>query len=204
MSRRLNPAMPSVEFGLLLVEGGDEAAVCQVLAGSTWSQLCCWKADGRDLARLARNDANFRHARSVGVVLDAEASTSAAFALAEATLANLGVVGPIRQGVLAGELRAGAFVTPDGASPGAIESLCRLAVRDPQLSACVDALVACAGTPHAARDSPRVAEDKGWLRAYLGMLSQPDLRFHQAFAHPRGIDPMHPAFAPLRQFLLAL
>jgi hypothetical protein len=67
MSRRQNPTMPSVSFGLLLVEGGDELAVCQVLAGSAWSGLCGWKADGRELpglARLAKLEANFGHARS--------------------------------------------------------------------------------------------------------------------------------------------
>lgn len=41
MSRRQNPPMPSTEFGLLLVEGGDEAAVCQLLAGQAFGQLCC-------------------------------------------------------------------------------------------------------------------------------------------------------------------
>ena len=71
MRRRQNPSMPSVDFGLLLVEGGDEVAICQILAGPASSRLCCWKADGRDLpnlARLARNDPNFLHARSVGVM----------------------------------------------------------------------------------------------------------------------------------------
>ena len=46
--------------------------------------------------------------------------------------------------------------------------------------------------------------DKGWLRAYLGMTADPNLRFYQAFTAPDGIDPAHPAFDPLRAFLLAL
>jgi hypothetical protein len=95
-------------------------------------------------------------------------------------------------------------LTPDGASIGAIETLCRRAVRDQNLAACVDQLVACAGDPHAAHGNPRAAEDKGWLRAYLGMTLDPDLRFYQAFAHPQGIDAMHPAFESLRTFILAL
>lgn len=45
---------------------------------------------------------------------------------------------------------------------------------------------------------------KGWLRAYLGMLPDPSLRFHQAFTTLGGIDPGHAAFDPLRTFLLAL
>ena len=107
-------------------------------------------------------------------------------------------------GVLAGSPRLGAFLTPDGASSGAIETLCRGAVRSPGLAACVDQLVDCAGMPHATHSNPRVAEDKGWLRAYLGMILEPDLRFHQAFEHPQGIDATHAVFASLRAFILAL
>jgi hypothetical protein len=199
--------MPSTEFGLLLVEGGDELAVCRILAGQAWDQLCGWKADGRDLpnlARLAKNDANFRFARSVGVVLDGESNVSEAHRLASETLAVLGATSPVVHGVLTGAPRLGAFLTPDGASSGAIETLCRSAVRDPRLAGCVDQLVGCAGTPHTAHSNSRAAEDKGWLRAYLGMLLQPDLRFHQAFEHPQGIDATHAAFASLRAFVLAL
>jgi hypothetical protein len=207
MSRRQNPSMPAVDFGLLLVEGGDEHSVCQHMAGHAWNQLCCWKADGRDLpnqARLARNDPNFRYARSIGVVLDAESDLLAAHSLAHETLAVFGAAGPVMHGVVTGSPRLGMFLSPDGVGLGSIETLCRRAVRDQGLAACVDQLVACAGNPHAAHGNPRAAEDKGWLRAYLGMTLDPDLRFHQAFTHPQGIDAMHPVFASLRAFILAL
>jgi hypothetical protein len=105
MSRRQNPPMPATAFGLLLVEGGDELAVCQIMAGQTWSSLCGWKADSRDLpnlARLARNDPNFRFARSVGVVLDVENDLTAAQNLANDTLAALGATGRAMHGVLTG------------------------------------------------------------------------------------------------------
>jgi len=207
MSRHQNPPMPSVAFGLLLVEGGDELSVCRILAGPAWSGLCGWKADGRDLpnlARLARNDPNFGFARSVGVVLDIENSVADAESLANDTLAALGAGGPVEHGILSGSPRLGAFLTPDGANPGAIETLCRQAVRDASLAACVGQLITCAGAPHAAHGNPQVAEDKGWLRAYLGMLPEPDLRFHQAFGHPQGIDARHAAFGSLRAFVLAL
>jgi hypothetical protein len=207
MSRRTNPTMPSASFGLLLVEGGDELAVCQVLAGSAWHGLCGWKADGRDLpnlARLAMLETNFGNARSIGIVLDAEHSLVSAQALVNDTLQVLGVTTPFNHGTLIGLPRVGAFVSPDGVGPGAIETLCREAVQDPKLAACVDQLVGCAGNPHSAHGNPRAAEDKGWLKAYIGMLSDPNLRFHQAFTHPQGIDASHPVFAPLRAFLLAL
>jgi len=207
MSRRQNPPMPATEFGLLLVEGGDELAACRNLAGAAWSGLCGWKADGRDLpdlARLARNDANFRFVRAIGVVLDAENSIQEARELAAETLGVFGATGPVVHGALVGSPRIGAFLTPDGARPGAIETLCRPAVRDARLAACVDQLIGCAGTPHAAHGNPQVAEDKGWLRAYLGMILPSDLRFHQAFEHAQGIDSAHEAFTPLRRFVLSL
>jgi hypothetical protein len=154
-----------------------------------------------NLANLTRNTANFAFARSVGVVLDVEQDLPAALALAAGTLAVFGATGTPAHGVLsAGSPRLGAFLIPDGARPGAVETLCRRAVRNPALAACVDQLVTCAGSPH-----PLQAQaDKGWLRAYLGMTADPNARFHQALALPDGIDPAHPAFDPLRAFLTAL
>lgn len=207
MSKRKNPPMPAAEFGLLLVEGGDEESVCRVLAGPAWSGLCVWKVAGRDfpgLARLAVNDSNFRFARSIGLVLDAENNVEEAESLAAETLRVLGASGPVVHGELNGTPRIGAFLTPDGTSPGSIETLCRRAVRDARFATCVDEMLRCAGMPHTALGNARAAEDKGWLRAYLGMTSEPDLRFYQAFEHPRGLDSTHAAFASLRAFVLAL
>jgi hypothetical protein len=109
MSRRQNPPMPGTAFGLLLVEGGDELAVCRIVAGQAWNGLCGWKADGRDLpnlARLARNDPNFGFVRSVGIVLDAENDVVAAQSLANDTLAALGATGPAVHGILGGSPRS--------------------------------------------------------------------------------------------------
>jgi hypothetical protein len=74
MSKRNTPAFPGKPFGLLLVEGGDEEVLCKaIVEPAIWAELCCWKPEGgRDdlkrLARLAKLDPNFRHARSVGLV----------------------------------------------------------------------------------------------------------------------------------------
>ena len=48
MSPRPNPPMPAQPFGLLLVEGGDEEAVCKAVVGPAWAGLCCWNAQGRE------------------------------------------------------------------------------------------------------------------------------------------------------------
>jgi hypothetical protein len=199
--------MPPTDFGFLLVEGGDEVTLCQRLAGEANNSLCCWKVGGRafaEQARLAKNDPNFRFARSIGIVLDVENDLEATRAIAQQALEVFGATAPFVHGELTGSPRLGAFLLPDGQQVGAIETLCRRAVRDQHLAACTDALVTCAGQPHAVHDNPRAAEDKGWLRAYLGMILPPDLRFHQALAHPQGIDIGHLVFGPLRDFVCAL
>jgi hypothetical protein len=207
MSRRINPPFPSTPFGLLLVEGGDERGLCEVVAGpAVWQGLVCWYGSGRSdlpfLAALAARDPSFAHARSVGVLLDLEDDPKEAYRIAQETLAAFGANASPVHGLLAGQPRAlGAFLAPDGKTPGSIEHLCRLAVRDPKLSACVDALVDCAQPQHS---TPALGA-KGWLNAYLAMCPDPRLRFHQAFAAgARGIDPSHAAFDPLRTFLQRL
>lgn len=201
-----NPSFPAVPFGLLLVEGGDERAVCEAVAGpAAWSRLVCWNAQGRDrlvnVATLAALAPNFQYARSVGVVLDMEDDGVVAQDIAQRTLAALGATSAPAHGVLQGRsTRLGAFLSPDGLANGCIETLCRKAVSDKELAACVDALVLCAGAPH----SVQAHADKGWLRAYLGMCADPNLRFHQALVAASGINPTHEAFDPLRAFLRAL
>ncbi len=206
MSRRPNPPFPAAPFGLLLVEGGDERAVCEAVIGAgAWANLHCWCASGQSdlpaLGVLAAVDPNARFIRSVGVVLDVEDDLAHATAIAAKTLNPFGGSGAPSHGALStGPRPLGAFLVPDGVSNGSIETLCRKAVRDPTLAACVDALVSCAGSPH----TNQARADKGWLKAYLGMLPDPTLRFHQSFSTVDGIDPAHAAFDPLRRFLLAL
>jgi hypothetical protein len=199
--------MPDMPFGLLLVEGGDELALCEAVAGpEVWQDLVCWKGDGRDalprLATLARLDPHFARARSVGLVLDMEEDMEAARAMAEQTLKVFGGTGAPVHGVMSGSApRLGAFLAPDGQRLGSIEHLCRQAVRSPELARCVDELVACARTAHA----NTAHADKAWLNAYLSMLPDPRRRFHQAIAPLKGgIDPAHTAFEPLRSFLRSL
>jgi hypothetical protein len=188
MTRRQNVSMPSSSFGLLLVEGGDEMAVCKVLAGAAWTGLCCWKAEGRDLAnlsRLAKRDPNLGAARSIGIVLDVEDDLVTAQQIATEALGVLGTAS-FAHGVLTGTPRVGAFLSPDGTAVGSLETLCRQAVRDSALATCVDQLVTCAGIPHGAGNNARAREDKGWLRAYLGMTSAPELRFYRRSIIHRG------------------
>ena len=206
MSRHPNPPLPSRPFGLLLVEGGDERALCEALVGPTaWAGLFCWTASGRqdlkNLAALARLDPNFVHARSVGLVLDVEDDFQESLQIVAGILAALSHQAPVAHGMISEQSpRLGVFLAPDGVTPGSIELLCRQAVRDPQLAACVDSLVACAQPRH--RTAAVAA--KGWLNAYLAMLPEQQ-RFHQTLAPDKGaIDVSHAAFEPLRRFLFSL
>jgi hypothetical protein len=207
MSPRANAPFPGKPFGLLLVEGGDEESLCKAVAGPmVWPELCCWKASGRDdlraLARAAKLAPNFMHARSAGLVLDAEDNPHAALRLAEETLAELGNSLPLTHGTVAGHpLRFGVFLAPDGKSAGSIEVLCRAAVRDPKVAACVDALAACATVPH----PTQALAAKGWTQAYFAMFPRPH-RLQDAFDPKKGgsIDPTHLAFDSLQNFLRSL
>jgi hypothetical protein len=208
MSPRPKPELPSRPHAVLIVEGGDEGTVCEAVAGAaTWADIRCRNALGRTNlvkeARLIALDGNLAFARSIGVLLDVEDDPIEALDIAARTLAVFGAAGaPVHATLSAGPRSLGVFFAPDGASHGCIETLCRAAVRDQALAACVDALVTCAGRPHAALKNPRAKEDKAWTKAYLSMLPDPDLRFHQAFS--LGWDPAHAAFDPLRRFLRSL
>src|SRR5215210_4046468 len=119
MSRRPNPPLPAAPFGLLLVEGGDERAVCEAVAGaSAWAGLHCCCASGQDylpaLGALAAADPNARHIRAVGVVLDADDNLNNAYAIAATTLAAFDKSGALSRGVLpAGPPHLSAFLVPD-------------------------------------------------------------------------------------------
>jgi hypothetical protein len=207
MSPRETPSFPAKPFGLLLVEGGDEESLCKAVAETgVWAELCCWNARGRDslrsLAGNAKRQPNFGYVRSVGLVLDTEGDPQAALKLAEQTLTQFGHNLPLVHGAVAGQpLRCGVFLSPDGQSAGSTEGLCRAAVRDLKVAACVDALVVCSTVPH----PNKARADKAWLQAYLAMFPEPH-RFHDAFDPEKGnsIDPSHRAFDPLRSFLRSL
>jgi hypothetical protein len=206
MSARKQPSLPNKPFALLLVEGGDEEAVCSYVAGTHWATITCLRANGRrkllpEIALIASKDQNFHFARSVGVVLDAEESVPDSILLATETLKNVGLGVTATHGtILAGHPRLGAFIAPDGTSKGSIESLCKLSIKDPAHGSCVDALVTCAKPAH----STVARAAKGWLEAYLGMMAEPSTRLHQAFEASDGLDASALVFDPLRTFLQSL
>ena len=131
---------------------------------------------------------------------DAEEAIGDAIAIAAAAYAALGSAATPAHAVFSAEpVPVGVFFSPDGASPGSIERLCRAAVTDAAVAACVDALVACSGTPQ----PTQALRDKAWMGACLAMRREP-CRFHEAFGDPPAVDLRHAAFGPLRAFLAQL
>jgi hypothetical protein len=158
---RFNTAIPTTGVAFLLVEGGDERQVCKFVGGdSCWVGLHCWDAGGREklssVAALAALDPSIASVRRIGVVLDMEdspAETTKLRADIEAALASTGKA-------------VSFFVMPGGEKLGATETLCRKAVRNNAVAACVNALEQCTGL----RGTTQARRDKGWLKAYLAML----------------------------------
>jgi hypothetical protein len=198
------PIPASSKCGLLLVEGGDERAVCRALVDqATWAKVHCWQASGREdlppLGALAARDPNFANAQSIGILLDAEDDFLAAQALAIQTVTALGGTASVER-VFSGTPRIGFFIAPELGVAGCIETLCKRAVRSAAISTCVDSLVACVAPAHVTVGQ----QDKAWLKAYSSMLDNPNLRFHQVFDDPQGIDPAHMVFDQLKKFLADL
>jgi len=202
---RKNPAFPPIPFALLLVEGGDERTVCGALVGSFEARgIHCWTAEGGSdlprLAELASRDPNIGLARSVGVVIDAEDSAEIALKVAQTALRHFGLKTPIAHGTMStGSPPVGAFILPDGYTPGCIETLIRRAAPDQTKADCVDQLFSCVGTPQ----TTTARRDKAWMIAYLALQPRP-LRFYEAFGNSGPIDVQHSCLDDLRTFLQRL
>lgn len=194
---RLDPkALPEGPFALVVVDGGDDRRLCETLAPALWTT---YKLDGS--LRALSVGTGFERVTAVAVVTDAEADPLASFETArsalvelEPTLADM-VPGEVRQ---VGPRRYGVFVVPDAVTPGGLETLLRRAWTPTSADPCVDALFACVG-PSATTAANR---DKAWLKAWTATRRDPDGFPAQLIG--KGIDPAHPAFSDLRDFLRAL
>jgi hypothetical protein len=203
VSKEKKPAFPEGPFRLLFVEGGDEEAVCEWLIGPTdWTSFRCWIPENPNvlpgLARLAHQDANIGGAQSVGLVLDTESDIKRALEIARGVFAAFGASVPAHAGFASTVPKCGLFVSPDGSSHGAIETLCRQAAADTNAARCVDAYESCAGVK--SLDLP-AQRDKRWVTTYIAATLGPTKRLPEALK-ANLFDPL--AFASLKNFLLAL
>ena len=194
---------------LLLVEGRDEVNLFRALI----CHCCVDKADiqvidagGKD--KFSRNLKAIQAAalagstlRAVGVVRDADDNASRAFDSVCDGIRSADYKPPRSHGEFSDAMPAiGVFIVPDGAEPGAVETLCRRSRQDDDTATCVNEYLKCL----VERDAMRSRNpDKSFAHAYLAAMSDPMARVGEGAL--QGVwDFGSPAFAALSHFLRTL
>lgn len=194
---------------LLLVEGRDEVNVFKALMEHCLeggSDIQVIDAGGKDRfpkrMKAIRTAAPTRPAlRSIGVVRDANGDARGSFRSVCDSLRNVGYEPPPVHGEFSGATPSiGVFIAPDGARPGAIETLCRRSVEGKPAAACADEYMKCLENRGAMRSSNI---DKSFAHAYLAALPNPVARVGEgALSGAWNFD--SPAFEELSRFLRRL
>lgn len=174
---------------LIVVEGPDDEAVLEFLLGHLGiPSVQIVNANGKDSIRnvvtVLAGQEGYRQVQGVGIVRDADSSPESAQQSCEDSLRGL-------------EKKSAYFVLP-GDGPGMLEELCLRAVLGRPEIDCVDRFMECLGA-----NGTRLSNlSKFRMKAFL-MVHDEDTARRIGWAAVRGLlDPAHPAFAPLRQFLL--
>lgn len=164
---------------LLLVEGKDEVNLFSALIKQridTEAGVRIIDVGGVD--KFPRNLGAIRTAarerptlRSIGVVRDADDDAAGAFGSVCDHLQNAGYAPPAAHGEFSGAVPSiGVFIVPDGAEPGAMETLCRRSVEGTDGAKCVDAYPECLER-HGAMKSNR--PDETFAHAWLAATRNP-------------------------------
>lgn len=196
---------------LLLVEGRDEVNVFEALMRhclGDGAEIQVIDAGGKDqfpkhmkaIPTAARTRRGL-HLRSIGVVRDANGDARGSFRSVCDSLRNAGYEPPPVHGEFSGATPSiGVFIAPDGARPGAIETLCRRSVEGKAAAACADEYMKCLEDRGAMRSSNI---DKSFAHAYLAALPNPVARVGEgALSGAWNFD--SPAFEALSRFLRRL
>ena len=221
MKKKVNlPGIPPDAKTLLVCEGGwDVASVRAMCAHMGLAEMFVFAVGGKNMFRKIHvrdivMGREFKKLRAFGAILDANGGKNGA----KRTMAQInevmracvgappqflkhGDVRPLKSGEFAG-MSLGAFVMPDGKSPGEMEDLLLRSVEKshPKIMGCVDEFLKCARPkPDAATDK----ESKKAMQAFLAGLPEhcPDL--NAALKESR-IQLNDSAFADLRAFLQKL
>ena len=191
---------------LLLVEGRDEVNLFNALVGHSLgdeTEIQVVEAGGVDKfprnLRTIRDLARSRPTlRSIGVVRDADEDAEGAFRSVCDHVRNVGYLPPETHGEFSDDVPSiGVFIVPDGARPGAIETLCRCSVGGTDAAVCVEAYLECL-EGRGALQSPNA--DKSFAHAYLAATDNPVARVGEgALSDVWDFD--SPAFSELSRFL---
>lgn len=194
---------------LLLVEGRDEVNLFKALLSHCFADnpgIQVIDAGGKD--KFSRNLRAIQTAaltgsplRTVGVVRDADDNAAVAFESVCDSIRSAGYEPPPNHGEFSkGVPAVGVFIVPDGATSGAIETLCRRSRQADETTACVDEYLKCLQARAVMRSRNA---DKTFTHAYLAATRDPVARVGEGAM--QGVwDFASPVFAPLSQFLREL
>ena len=217
----MNTAIPEGCKVLLACEGGWDvvfirAMISHMQLPAMHARSIGGKSEFRASAvSVISMDPRFRELRAFGAILDADhdGDDPAAKTLAKindvmricleanANFLGHGEVKPLKSGGFSG-ISVGAFVMPDGKTPGELEDMLLESVRksDPKTMNCVDAFRECA---HPNANAKAEKESKKMLQAFLSGLSEhcPDLN---VALKKKAVNLDDDAFVGLRNFLQKL
>ena len=148
------------------------------------------------------NMSNFPTVRQVGIVRDAEASATSAFASVQSALGNAGLSVPKQpRKIAAGEPKVGVLILPDNADSGMLETLLCATFSGTLEDRCIDDLFACV---HADPASTPKGREKARCRVWLATRPDPQLSSVGVAAKRGHWDLDHSALEATRAFLKAL
>lgn len=178
---------------LLFVEGHDDVAVLELVAAhlNLSDRVQVISADGKDkLRKLIRTFVALEgfpeNVQGVAIARDADSDPAAALASAQSIL--LGI-----------NKRTAIHIFPND-GPGILEDLCLQTLQGRQDLQCVDTFMKCIGETGITLSNP----SKFRMRALLAALDDGKSRDTNWAAQRGLLDPAHPAFVALRQFLTDL
>lgn len=201
--------MPDLEIRtdrLLLVEGRDEINLFTAMIRDCF--------DARDIIQIIDAGGKDRFSerlesivlaasgkvvlQAIGVVRDADDNARGSFDSVCHSVSSAGCVPPELHGEFSDSLPSiGVFIVPDGASTGAIETVCRHSLQGGNVARCVDEYLRCLTRYDAMRSRN---EDKSFAHAYLAAMPNPVARVGEG-ALRRYWNLESPSFAPLRRFV---
>ena len=190
---------------VLLVEGSKDAELLSALVQPP-ADIQILEMGGKDRLKevldLVLQDARrIGGLQAIGVVRDADDQPPSAFQSVRDTLQSKGLTPPNEHGKYSESDRpaVGVFITPDGSSPGSLESLCVSSVRETPEARCTEEYLQCvAKVRHAEWNTARRA--KAFAYAYQAASADPGNRLNVGVAQGTW-NRDSPAFGPLRAFV---
>ena len=139
----------------------------------------------------------FEKVKSLGIATDADDDPKARFASICSALEAVQISAPPFPGALSsGSPATAAYIFPDNANAGCLETLCAQFLRAKPIWNCIQSLLECAEIPAI----PTSRRDKSGVYAYIATLKKADWLIGQA-AGAGIFDWNNPAFKTLQDFL---